>query len=60
MKRACVLAFCFFSGLSVGFAQEIVGKKAPEIKASEWINTGPLSPEKLKGKVVLLEFWTTR
>ena len=26
--------------------------------ATGWINTGPLTPEELRGKVVLVEFWT--
>lgn len=32
---------------------------APEIKGEKWINTGnALTLEKLRGKVVLIEFWT--
>jgi len=26
--------------------------------ATEWINTGPLTPQALRGKVVLVDFWT--
>ncbi len=37
-------------------------KKAPELvgldDAKKWINSEPLSLERLKGKVVLLDFWT--
>ncbi|MEI6731346.1 MAG: redoxin family protein [archaeon] len=36
-------------------------KKAPEIIGIDdkaWINSAPLSLDKLKGKVILLEFWT--
>jgi hypothetical protein len=60
MVRLCVIAVCLFFTLSLVFAQGLVGQKAPQIKASGWMNTEPLTPEKLKGKVVLLEFWTTR
>jgi thiol-disulfide isomerase/thioredoxin len=31
---------------------------APEISASAWINTTPISSASLRGKVVLIEFWT--
>ena len=36
-----------------------VGKAAPEISAGKWYNTSPLSLSKLKGKVVVVEFWAT-
>jgi hypothetical protein len=32
--------------------------KAPEWRTGPWINSPPLSLEGLKGKVVVLEFWT--
>ncbi|MFI5338785.1 MAG: hypothetical protein ACHQ7N_02975 [Candidatus Methylomirabilales bacterium] len=31
---------------------------APEIQSSVWINGGPTSLAALRGKVVLVEFWT--
>ena len=35
-----------------------VGQKAPELKAGDaWINSPALTLEKLKGKVVLIDFW---
>jgi hypothetical protein len=42
-------------------AQEPVSMKvpAPELKGiEEWINSKPLSWKDLKGKVVILHFWT--
>lgn len=33
-------------------------RKAPELAAGRWINSEPLALEKLRGKVVLLDFWT--
>jgi thiol-disulfide isomerase/thioredoxin len=33
-------------------------RPAPEITASAWINTTPIPPEHLRGKVALIEFWT--
>lgn len=34
------------------------GKAAPEIAGSSWINSAPLTINDLKGRVVLVEFWT--
>jgi hypothetical protein len=33
-------------------------QKAPEWRTGTWINSLPLSLQGLKGKVVVLEFWT--
>ena len=35
-----------------------VAIRAPEIHSSVWINGGPASAADLRGKVVLVEFWT--
>ena len=32
--------------------------KAPDVSSQRWLNTDPLNWEKLKGKVVMVEFWT--
>ena len=34
------------------------GVPAPQIKSDTWINSQPLAWESLRGKVVLVEFWT--
>ncbi|HTR82255.1 MAG TPA: redoxin domain-containing protein [Bacteroidota bacterium] len=39
-------------------ASSLIGKPAPEINDGNWINSGPLKIADLRGKVVLLEFWT--
>ena len=31
---------------------------APEIQSEQWLNSGPLSMQALRGRVVLVEFWT--
>lgn len=31
---------------------------APEVVGGPWINSGPLSTAALRGRVVLVEFWT--
>lgn len=35
-----------------------IGKRAPEVADGEWINSKPLKLVDLRGRVVLLEFWT--
>lgn len=37
----------------------LIGEPAPEILVKHWINSGPLSLETLRGRVVMLEFWAT-
>jgi len=40
---------------SISFARNV---PAPEIISSTWINSSPLRMEDLRGKVVMVEFWT--
>lgn len=35
-----------------------MGGRAPAVRAEGWLNTAPLSPADLHGRVVLYEFWT--
>jgi hypothetical protein len=32
--------------------------RAPEIRSARWLNTAPIAPASLRGKVVAVEFWT--
>ena len=34
------------------------GKAAPEFVSGAWINSEPLTMQKLRGRVVLMDFWT--
>ena len=47
-----------FGGAASAQSGVRVGQPAPEITGGPWINSGPLSMEKLRGRVVLVEFWT--
>ena len=38
---------------------EMIGKPAPEILAKTWVNSKPLKLSRLKGKVVVIDFWAT-
>jgi len=35
-----------------------IGQPAPDITGGPWINSEPLSLQKLRGRVVYVEFWT--
>ena len=35
-----------------------IGRPAPDISGGPWINSEPLTMEKLRGRVVYVEFWT--
>ena len=35
-----------------------IGVPAPEVAGERWINSGPLTMQGLRGRVVLVEFWT--
>ena len=35
-----------------------IDQKAPGIESSHWLNSEPILPQGLRGKVVLVEFWT--
>lgn len=41
-------------------SERIIGQTAPELADGIWINSQPLSLRQLRGKVVVLDFWTFR
>ena len=48
-------------GLVVGMTRAEVlplGKAAPELATGAWINSEPLTIHGLRGRVVLVDFWT--
>src|SRR5258708_15292922 len=38
--------------------QELIGRKAPPLELRHWLNSKPLEMSDLRGKVVLLRWWT--
>ncbi len=55
---AVVLAL---TGLAVGVAAGEtlrLGAPAPDVAGERWINSDPLTTERLRGRVVLVDFWT--
>src|ERR1041384_7688611 len=51
-------AFCLISGLYSLGADNLVGTKAPVWQATHWLNSPPLELAALRGKVVLVRWWT--
>lgn len=59
MLRSIAAVLLFVGILSTwGVAQAAVGMKAPDITSPIWLNSAPLRMAELKGKVVMVEFWT--
>ncbi|MGH7409714.1 MAG: hypothetical protein ACREJ6_01435 [Candidatus Methylomirabilis sp.] len=40
------------------FVSPLQDRPAPDLANTTWINSAPLRLQELRGKVVLLEFWT--
>ncbi len=61
VRRALVAASVILLGAGLLLADGMVGKVAPPINAKEWINTPkPLPLKSLRGRIVFLEFMSTR
>ena len=62
MKHALIcFALLIVAGCARSDAQSITGAVAPAFthaQPAEWLNSPPLNLEKLRGQVVLIEFWT--
>ena len=54
---AAFLAVVLMTGPAAAQALRI-GAPAPEVSGDRWINSGPLTTQGLRGRVVLVEFWT--
>ena len=44
-------------GSAAGQASRL-GAPAPDVAGERWINSAPLTTQDLRGRVVLVEFWT--
>ncbi|HUL03470.1 MAG TPA: hypothetical protein VLV16_09610, partial [Gemmatimonadales bacterium] len=51
-----VIAPFLFFGMTAGPGIAAAGEMPP-LKAERWVNSPPLTPEALRGKVVLVDFW---
>jgi hypothetical protein len=50
-----LIAWLLWPGQAQPFSS---GKPAPDISGGPWLNSEPLAINDLKGRVVLVEFWT--
>jgi hypothetical protein len=60
-RRAALGALLVLGSLGSGTAaaQALrLGQPAPDVAGTAWINGGPLTIRTLRGRVVLVEFWT--
>lgn len=55
-----VVGGCTVSALSAGGREgaELVGTRPPALEATDWVNSPPLSLDALRGRVVLVRWWT--
>ena len=56
-----ILSLSFFGLLTISgeaFVSPLQDRPAPELADTTWVNSNPLKLQGLRGKVVLLEFWT--
>ena len=54
---ARVIMSMLFLGATGGPGIAIAASEMPPLKAERWVNSPPLTPEALRGKVVLVDFW---
>jgi hypothetical protein len=55
---ALVAGLAVLAGGWLVTAQPQTGQAAPEITGGPWINSDPLTLSGLRGRVVLVDFWT--
>lgn len=53
-----LLATAVLGGAQASSQSVRVGQPAPDVAGAPWINSAPLTTEALRGRVVLVEFWT--
>jgi hypothetical protein len=61
MRRvAILLGVTALLAIATGLGAEVVapGRPAPELGSGAWINSEPLTMRALRGRVVLVDFWT--
>ena len=51
-------AAIFAPALAAAEGQELIGRLAPPLNLKDWLNSKPLEISDLRGKVVLLRWWT--
>jgi len=49
---------CFLTALPLLAGDKLIGTRLPEWQVTDWINSPPLKLKELRGKVVLVRWWT--
>ena len=58
-RVACAVVLALALAVAaVSAAPLTIGQPAPEIAGAPWINSPPLTLAALRGRVVLIDFWT--
>lgn len=56
---AALVSAALFAGAAWAWAEPVSpGRPAPELSSGAWINSQPLTMRGLRGRVVLVDFWT--
>ncbi len=55
----CFLSFLAWAPGRAAAPDNLVGHPAPEIAGGPWLNGPPLTLSALRGRVVLVDFWTS-
>ena len=65
LRKGAAFLWCLWLALplagrcaAASMGPTLLGKPAPEWQATNWINTAPLTLRELRGKVVLVRWWT--
>ena len=59
MRTVPALVLLLVAAAAPGHAQVLgIGQPAPDVAGGPWINSPPLTMSALRGRVVLVEFWT--
>ena len=61
LKVMSVLVLALLASVPARVAAQahLLGRAAPEIAGGPWINSSPLTLRALRGRVVLMDFWTS-
>jgi hypothetical protein len=56
--RLAMVALAVIALTGLAAAEIPIGRAAPELAGGAWINSEPLTLQQLRGRVVLIDFWT--
>src|SRR5689334_15268027 len=57
-KSVVIGMVCLLMALAISAADKLIGKAPPEWQVTNWMNSSALQLKDLRGKVVLVRWWT--